>query len=166
MHIFLHPKSPPNSYPDLFQSIGKLAMAGERAGFTIEEMIRLLNAGLTVEDLVDMITAGQVRLCAEGASRVILSRSAEHAINAVIYLAEQPPDKFCAAHEIAKGTGIRLPFLWKVLGQLTDARLLISSKGAVPVNCGIGTRVLVYMGARWMMAWKRSLNATVTKITL
>jgi len=33
-------------------------MAGERAGFTIEQMIQLLNAGLTVESLLDIITEG------------------------------------------------------------------------------------------------------------
>jgi hypothetical protein len=33
----------------------KLAVAGERAGFTVEQMIRLLNAGLTVECLLDII---------------------------------------------------------------------------------------------------------------
>ena len=35
--------------------IGKLAMAGEQAGFTIEQMIDLLNSGLTVETLIELI---------------------------------------------------------------------------------------------------------------
>jgi hypothetical protein len=35
--------------------IGKLAHAGEQAGFTVEDMIRLLNAGLSVEALLDLI---------------------------------------------------------------------------------------------------------------
>jgi hypothetical protein len=39
----------------LYSAICKLAIAGERAGFTVEQMIGLLNAGLTVESLVDMI---------------------------------------------------------------------------------------------------------------
>lgn len=39
----------------LYSAICKLAIAGERAGFTVEQMIGLLNAGLTVERLVDMI---------------------------------------------------------------------------------------------------------------
>jgi hypothetical protein len=30
-------------------------MAGEQAGFTVEQMIRLLNAGITVETLLDII---------------------------------------------------------------------------------------------------------------
>lgn len=39
----------------LYSAICKLAIAGERAGFTVEQMIGLLNAGLPVERLVDMI---------------------------------------------------------------------------------------------------------------
>jgi hypothetical protein len=38
------------------QSIGKLAIASERAGFTIEEMIELLHTGLTLDALIDIIT--------------------------------------------------------------------------------------------------------------
>jgi len=45
----------PNNANDLLRSVGKLAMAGERAGFTVEQMIRLLNAGFTVECLIDLI---------------------------------------------------------------------------------------------------------------
>ena len=37
------------------QAIRKLANAGQRAGFTIEQMIELLNAGLTVETLLHLI---------------------------------------------------------------------------------------------------------------
>ena len=36
-------------------AIGKLAMAGEQAGFTVEHMIQLLNSGLTVETLIELI---------------------------------------------------------------------------------------------------------------
>jgi len=39
----------------LVRAIHKLAMAGEQAGFTIEQMIDLLNAGLPVEILLDLI---------------------------------------------------------------------------------------------------------------
>jgi len=48
--------------PTLISAIDKLAIAGERAGFTTEQLIRLLNAGLSVEDLVQLITN---RLCAQ-----------------------------------------------------------------------------------------------------
>jgi len=36
-------------------SLFKLAAAGEQAGFTIEQMIELLNSGLTVRTLLDLI---------------------------------------------------------------------------------------------------------------
>ena len=39
----------------LMIAIGKLAMAGEQAGFTIEQMIDLLNSGLAVETLLELI---------------------------------------------------------------------------------------------------------------
>jgi hypothetical protein len=41
--------------PSLAASVCKLAMAGEQAGFTVEQMIRLLRAGMTVETLLDVI---------------------------------------------------------------------------------------------------------------
>ena len=41
--------------PSLAASICKLAMAGEKAGFTLEQMIRMLNAGISVETLLDII---------------------------------------------------------------------------------------------------------------
>ena len=40
----------------LVAAIEKLAIAGEQAGFTVEQMIRLLNDGLTVETLLDLIS--------------------------------------------------------------------------------------------------------------
>jgi hypothetical protein len=39
----------------LMVAIGKLAIAGEQAGFTIEQMMDLLNSGLAVEALVELI---------------------------------------------------------------------------------------------------------------
>jgi hypothetical protein len=44
----------------LVTAIGKLAIAGEQAGFSIEQMIQLLNDGLTVESLLELISW---RLC-------------------------------------------------------------------------------------------------------
>ena len=41
--------------PNLHQSIAKLAMAGEQAGFSVEQMIELLSAGLSVATLLDLI---------------------------------------------------------------------------------------------------------------
>lgn len=39
----------------LMSAIEKLAIAGEQAGFTLEQMIDLLNAGLSVESLLELI---------------------------------------------------------------------------------------------------------------
>lgn len=42
--------------PKLMTAIGKLAVAGEQAGLSIEQMIQLLNDGLSVETLLELIT--------------------------------------------------------------------------------------------------------------
>lgn len=42
--------------PKLVTAIAKLAVAGEQAGLSVEQMIQLLNDGLRVETLVDLIT--------------------------------------------------------------------------------------------------------------
>jgi hypothetical protein len=39
----------------LLRAIEKLASAGERAGISVEDMIRILQAGVSVEALVDLI---------------------------------------------------------------------------------------------------------------
>ena len=41
--------------PSIRNSIGKLALAGEQAGFTVDQMIWMLNAGLSVEGLLWLI---------------------------------------------------------------------------------------------------------------
>jgi hypothetical protein len=41
--------------PSVAASVFKLAIAGEQAGFTIDQMIDLLNAGVTVDTLVGLI---------------------------------------------------------------------------------------------------------------
>jgi len=41
--------------PTLVSGIAKLATAGQQAGFSLEQMIRLLDAGLGVEGLIDLI---------------------------------------------------------------------------------------------------------------
>jgi hypothetical protein len=41
--------------PSIATSVFKLAVAGEQAGFTVEQMIQLLNAGITVETLLRLI---------------------------------------------------------------------------------------------------------------
>ena len=39
----------------LGKAVGDLAMAGEQAGFSVEQMIQLLNAGISVERLLELI---------------------------------------------------------------------------------------------------------------
>lgn len=41
--------------PVLVRAVEKLAHAGAQAGFSVEDMIRILNAGVSVEKLLDMI---------------------------------------------------------------------------------------------------------------
>ena len=41
--------------PSLVLAISKLAVAGEQAGFTLEQMIQLLEEGLSVATLLDLI---------------------------------------------------------------------------------------------------------------
>jgi len=50
--------------PSIAASVFKLAVAGEQAGFTLEQMIELLNAGLTVESLLRMIERRLARVSA------------------------------------------------------------------------------------------------------
>ena len=42
--------------PSLITAIGKLAIAGEQAGFSVEQMISFLDDGLSIEDLLDLIS--------------------------------------------------------------------------------------------------------------
>jgi hypothetical protein len=41
--------------PTLVRAIERLATEGEKAGFSVEDMIRMLNAGISVETLLDII---------------------------------------------------------------------------------------------------------------
>jgi hypothetical protein len=42
--------------PSLVSAVNKLAIAGQQAGFSLEQMIELLNSGLTVLTLLDLIS--------------------------------------------------------------------------------------------------------------
>jgi hypothetical protein len=42
-------------HPVLVRAVERLAKAGEQAGFSVEDMIRMLNAGLNVEALLNVI---------------------------------------------------------------------------------------------------------------
>ena len=41
--------------PSILTAVSKLAIAGEQAGFSLEEMIQFLNGGLSVEILLQLI---------------------------------------------------------------------------------------------------------------
>jgi hypothetical protein len=41
--------------PIIISAVEKLAVAGGQAGFSVEQMIELLNAGMSVESLVELI---------------------------------------------------------------------------------------------------------------
>jgi hypothetical protein len=54
-------------------AINKLAVAGEQAGFTLEQMIQLLDSGLSVETLLEMIAWRFEAM--QGASRPLAASS-------------------------------------------------------------------------------------------
>jgi hypothetical protein len=51
--------------PIIMTAIQKLVLAGEQAGFTVEQMIQMLQTGATVEILLSLI---ELRLCPSPAS--------------------------------------------------------------------------------------------------
>jgi Rrf2 family protein len=59
----------------------------------------------------------------------MFSRSAGYSIQALTYLAGQPPGKLTGAREIAAASRIPMPFLWKILRNLSQQKLLRSFKG-------------------------------------
>ena len=59
----------------------------------------------------------------------MFSHSSGYAIHALTYLAEQPPGRLTGAREIADAAQIPRPFLWKILRNLSQKKLLRSFKG-------------------------------------
>lgn len=59
----------------------------------------------------------------------MFSRSAGYAVQALTYLADQPPGKLAGAREIATATRIPMPFLWKILRSLSRKKFVRSFKG-------------------------------------
>jgi Rrf2 family transcriptional regulator, iron-sulfur cluster assembly transcription factor len=59
----------------------------------------------------------------------MFSRSAGYAIEALTHLAVQPSGKLTGAREIAEEAGIPMPFLWKILRNLSQKMLVRSFKG-------------------------------------
>ena len=59
--------------PALKRAVEKLAQAGERAGFCVEDLIRILNAGVSVECLLELIELNlQAREPADRFSRLMV----------------------------------------------------------------------------------------------
>jgi len=59
----------------------------------------------------------------------MFSRSAGYAVQALAYLATQSPGRLTGAREIAEATRIPMPFLWKILRNLSRKKLVRSFKG-------------------------------------
>jgi Rrf2 family transcriptional regulator, iron-sulfur cluster assembly transcription factor len=59
----------------------------------------------------------------------MFSRSAGYAVQALTYLAAQPSGKLTGAREIAEALQIPMPFLWKILRNLSRKKLVRSFKG-------------------------------------
>ena len=59
----------------------------------------------------------------------MFSRSAGYALLALSHLAVQPSGRLVGAREIAAATGIPVPFLWKILRNLSRRKLVRSFKG-------------------------------------
>jgi Rrf2 family protein len=59
----------------------------------------------------------------------MFSRSAEYAIRALTFLANQPAGKLTGAREISQAEEIPMPFLWKILQNLARRKLVRSFKG-------------------------------------
>jgi Rrf2 family transcriptional regulator, iron-sulfur cluster assembly transcription factor len=60
-----------------------------------------------------------------------ISRKTEYAIRGMIYLAKQPRDQFVMIKEITKATKTSPVFLAKIFQGLSNANLVVSSRGAV-----------------------------------
>jgi Rrf2 family transcriptional regulator, iron-sulfur cluster assembly transcription factor len=59
----------------------------------------------------------------------MFSRTAGYAVQALAYLATQSPGRLTGAREIAEATRIPMPFLWKILRNLSRKKLVRSFKG-------------------------------------
>jgi len=59
----------------------------------------------------------------------MFSRSAEYAVRAMVFLANQPPGRLTGAREVSEAEQIPGAFLWKILQNLTRRKLIRSFKG-------------------------------------
>jgi Rrf2 family protein len=58
-----------------------------------------------------------------------LTRASSYALQALVHLVDQPPERPVASHVVAEARGIPERFLLKVLKPLVSARVLLSVKG-------------------------------------
>jgi Rrf2 family protein len=80
---------------------------------------------------------------------MLLSRTSEYALQALIYLAAQPPGKPVLNREVARYLGVPAPYLTKILKDLGKRGLVLSQKGrgggylAAPAVFGTSIREVV-----------------------
>lgn len=60
---------------------------------------------------------------------MILSRTSQYAVQALVYLATQPADRYLLTREIAQALGVPHAYLAKILQKLCRQRLVVSSRG-------------------------------------
>lgn len=60
---------------------------------------------------------------------MIYSKTCEHAIRALVYVATRPHGELCPVEEVVKAEGTPGPFTSKLLGDLVRAGVLTSSRG-------------------------------------
>jgi Rrf2 family protein len=66
---------------------------------------------------------------------MILSRTSQYAIQALIYLATQPGGRLVLGRDIAHSLGVPTPYMAKVLQELCRGKLLESSRGRAGGFC-------------------------------
>lgn len=59
----------------------------------------------------------------------MFSRTAEYAVRAMVFLANQPPGRLTGAREVSEAEQIPGAFLWKILQNLARRKLIRSFKG-------------------------------------
>ncbi len=60
---------------------------------------------------------------------MLLSRTSEYALQALVYLATQPPGRVVLNRDVARHLGVPAPYLTKILKQLVQGGLATSHKG-------------------------------------
>lgn len=87
--------------------------------------------GTTTNNSVDRVLASGMAVTntRHGGKILMFSRSAGYAVRALTYLAGQPSGKLTGAREIAETLEIPMPFLWKILRNLSRKKLVRSFKG-------------------------------------